>query len=378
MDLLPACVGADVHGMGSVRSRAAAAPRGVVQSGLPQQDVELLRRLLVGGYLVAAGTAALALFAPGGDRGNTGLLAVALAALAIAVVCAVGRRLPPVVIKQLAFSGAIVLSSALVVVARPLGPSPLYYLWPALTCGHFGTRRDAVVSSALLCVCLAAALPFAHEAQVPVITYVSVVTIFLFVIAGYQRQRARTSELTAELAVAAGHDVLTGLPNRATLAAELPRRLDEADRLGRLLGLVFIDLDGFKAINDGHSHSVGDELLRAVADRLLGAVSRMDLVVRHSGDEFLVLASVETRSELDGVRERVESIYDDPFTLSVGEVRIGGSVGAATYPDEARSSDELLTRADLDMYEMKRIRRESRLAAASRTRADAKPGLLAG
>ena len=305
---------------------------------------------------MAAGTGGLAFVMPGADRGNAGIGVVVLAALAISGTLALGRRLPQTAIKLIGFAGAILLASVLVVVARPLGPAPLYYLWPALTVGHFGNRRDAIASCVFLCVCFAAALPFAHDAQVPMITYVSVVSIFLVVIAGYQRQRARTNGLTVELAVAAGHDTLTGLPNRATLAAELPRRLDEAERVGRLQGLLFVDLDGFKAINDGYGHPVGDELLRAVAQRLLGAVAREDLVVRHSGDEFLVLTSVESHRDFDAVRQRVQSIYDEPFALSVGEVRIGGSVGAATYPDEAQSGEQLLTLADIDMYEAKRSR----------------------
>ncbi len=360
---------ADADNVERFRPWESTSRRAVVRSGLPQQDIQVLRRLLVVGYLFAAGTGALALVVPGQDRGNEGLVGVVIAALVVAGVLAVGKRLPEAVIKAIGFDGAILLASVLVAVARPLGPAPLYYLWPALTCGHFGTRRDAVSSSVLLCVCFAAALPFAHDAQVPVITYVSVVSIFLFVIAGYQHQRARTNAVTAELAVAAGHDVLTGLPNRATLAAELPRRLAEADRLGQLQGLLFIDLDGFKAINDGHSHAVGDELLRAVARRLVGVVSGEDLVVRHSGDEFLVLTAVGSHRDLDGVRHRVESIYEEPFALSVGAESIVGSIGAATYPDDAQSAEQLLTLADVNMYETKRHRadtaRNTRLASAS-------------
>jgi diguanylate cyclase (GGDEF)-like protein len=336
--------------------------RAVLQSGLPQQDTETLRRLLVAGYLTAAGVATFALLLPGSDQGNDGLLVVVAAALLGAGSMVAGRRLPPVAVRIVAFPGAIVLTSLLVVVARPLGPAPLYYLWPALTCGHFGTRREAAATSLMLCVCFGAALPFAHDAQVPVITYVSVVSISLLVIAGYQRQRDRTGELTAELAIAAGHDVLTGLPNRATLAAELPRRLEDAKRRERLLGLLFIDLDRFKSINDGYGHAAGDELLRAVAERLRRSVAQEDLVVRHSGDEFLVLTSIDTRRNLDGVRERVERVYEAPFALSVGVVHVSGSVGAAAYPDEALSGEELLSRADVDMYERKqqRRRRQSR------------------
>ena len=78
------------------------------------------------------------------------------------------------------------------------------------------------------------------------------------------------------------------------------------------------------------------------------------------------------------MRQRVQGIYDDPFTLSVGEVRIGGSVGAATYPDEARSAEELLTRADIDMYEAKRHRSgASRRSAPAREHAGARRDLLA-
>ena len=356
-----------------IRSRTPApGSRAVLHSGLPQQDMELLRRLLVAGYLTAAGIAGFAVLLPGSDQGNDGLLAVAVVALLTAFLLVAERRLSHTAVKVIAFPGSVALITLLVVVARPLGPAPLYYMWPALTCGHFGNRREARLTGLLLCVCFGAALPFTHDPQVPTITYFSVVSICLLAIAGYQHQRDRTGQLTAELAVAAGHDVLTGLPNRATLAAELPRRLAEADRLGRLMGLLFIDLDRFKEVNDGHGHAVGDELLRAVAERLRGVVSREDLVVRHSGDEFLVLTSIHTRTDLDSVRERVERVYGAPFALTIGSVKITGSVGAATYPDEARGGEELLSRADLDMYQRKQHRvRMPRGHSAARAHASA-------
>jgi len=359
-------------------SRAPAPGSGaVLHSGLPQQDMQLLRQLLVAGYLSAAAIAGFAVLLPGSDQGNSGLAVVAGVALLTALVLVAGGGRSDMVVKLIAFPGSVALISLLVVVARPMGPAPLYYMWPALTCGHFGSRREARLTGLLICVGFGAALPFTHDAQVPPITYLSVVSICLLAIAGYQHQRNRTGQLTAELAVAAGHDVLTRLPNRATLAAELPRRLAEADRGGRLLGLLFIDLDCFKEVNDGHGHAVGDELLRAVAERLHGVVSRDDLVVRHSGDEFLVLTAIDSRHDLESVRDRVERVYGAPFALTVGSVKVTGSVGAATYPDEASSGEELLSRADFDMYQRKEQRRQvPRGSSHERAGARLDPALL--
>src|SRR5271157_3053246 len=100
-----------MEGLGSTESTTA---RGVIHSGLPQQDVNLLRRLLIGGYLVAAGTGGLAFVMPGSDQGNVGLGRVTIAALAISVTLALGRRLPQTVIKLIGFAGAILLASVLV------------------------------------------------------------------------------------------------------------------------------------------------------------------------------------------------------------------------------------------------------------------------
>jgi hypothetical protein len=178
------------------------------------KNIDLLRRLLVGGYFIAACTTFLAVAVYESRPLNVGFLVLGAVNVACAVTLAFGRQLPDGVVKFFGISGAILFVSAAVVLARPLGPTPLYYVWPALNCGYFGTRRDARVASLVMSVAFAAALLLAHGAQVPVITYMSVVSFFLVVLVAVQYQAQRTDVLVQELAHAAATDGLTGLLDR--------------------------------------------------------------------------------------------------------------------------------------------------------------------
>ncbi|HEX7135308.1 MAG TPA: sensor domain-containing diguanylate cyclase [Iamia sp.] len=163
-----------------------------------------------------------------------------------------------------------------------------------------------------------------------------------------ERRRAE-----AELRRRAEHDDLTGVANRSGLLAGLARELGE----GRRVHLLFVDLDGFKAVNDVHGHRVGDAVLREVADRIRALGEPQDLVVRLAGDEFCVLLAA--RSDDDLARRRASAIGEAlarPYAAGTGTVRLSASVGwAASLPTD-RPAD-LLERADLDMYEAKRLRR---------------------
>lgn len=150
------------------------------------------------------------------------------------------------------------------------------------------------------------------------------------------------------------HDVLTRLPNRRCLLERLELSLQDAERNGTPLALLFIDLDGFKPVNDRHGHAHGDKLLQAVARRLRRGVRDADIVARMSGDEFVVLltglaspASVEVLA--NGLARRIARPFRIDGTMSL----ISASIGIARFPEHGRDSAALLQAADQAMYQVK-------------------------
>jgi diguanylate cyclase (GGDEF)-like protein/PAS domain S-box-containing protein len=151
-------------------------------------------------------------------------------------------------------------------------------------------------------------------------------------------------------------DPLTGLANRAQLAAALPQLLRDVERAGRKAAVCYLDLDGFKAVNDRHGHECGDVLLREVARRILACVRGNDIVARMGGDEFVVaLAAINERAELDIVLGRILASVAAPVELRQGLVAtVGTSIGVAIDPDHGRDAAALLELADQAMYAAKR------------------------
>jgi diguanylate cyclase (GGDEF)-like protein/PAS domain S-box-containing protein len=153
----------------------------------------------------------------------------------------------------------------------------------------------------------------------------------------------------------ANQDPLTGLAGRALLTAALEEGLRVAAQTDTMLALIFLDLDGFKQINDCHGHLVGDALLRAVGARLLGVVRSTDTVGRFGGDEFVVvLPSLKRRDTAKEVARKFIDQLSQPFVLPSGLHRISASAGLAFYPDHGNDSSTLLARADQAMYFAKR------------------------
>ena len=151
----------------------------------------------------------------------------------------------------------------------------------------------------------------------------------------------------------ARHDVLTGLPNRALVLERLTAMLSRAQRHGSHVGVMFIDLDGFKRVNDTHGHQAGDHLLLEVAQRLREAARAHDVVGRLGGDEFVVVAEITDPKDLPGLAARLVEALDDPFALQGGPaVRVRASIGVAS-DDGARPAGEVLRLADDAMYTAK-------------------------
>lgn len=173
------------------------------------------------------------------------------------------------------------------------------------------------------------------------------------IIEGYRNQRRR-EEAEEKIRHMASHDGLTNLPNRALLLDRLSRALAGARRNRSGAAVLFIDLDGFKPVNDTLGHEMGDLLLKEVAVRLGFCVRETDTVGRYGGDEFIVVLTDIT--ERDAVIRGADAINDtliQPFALDGRKIEISGSVGIALYPEDAAESESLIRIADDAMYAAK-------------------------
>lgn len=158
-----------------------------------------------------------------------------------------------------------------------------------------------------------------------------------------------------QLAYMAHFDSLTGLPNRALFFDRTRQAVSLAKREKRCCGFMFIDLDGFKGVNDTHGHEAGDQLLRLVAERIKGALRESDTVARMGGDEFaVILATLGMRNDAAHVAEKISSQLSQPFVIGQAVCSVGASIGISIYPDDADDVEALLHCADTAMYEVKR------------------------
>jgi diguanylate cyclase (GGDEF)-like protein len=185
---------------------------------------------------------------------------------------------------------------------------------------------------------------------------------------GQKRLRAENARLVRSLEAAsrrtataqriARHDGLTGLPNRLFLIERLQKAIAAASLRRRRLALLFIDLDGFKAVNDAFGHSVADRLLSAVGSRIAACVRNDDIACRYGGDEFVaLLTNLGDTSVPIGVSQKIRERIAESFTIAGHEIRITASIGLAVYPDEGDRWGALLSRADAAMYRDKAARR---------------------
>ncbi|HEX8961733.1 MAG TPA: diguanylate cyclase [Rhodocyclaceae bacterium] len=152
----------------------------------------------------------------------------------------------------------------------------------------------------------------------------------------------------------AQHDSLTGLPNRALLRERLLRAIAHAQRNGKLVAVIFLDLDDFKQINDSHGHDAGDEMLRVVAQRLTESVRREDTVARLGGDEFvLVLEELNGREGVPAIVAKIVDAVGRPVVFEGRELATATSIGVSFYPDHGSDPEELVKNADAAMYAAK-------------------------
>ncbi len=161
--------------------------------------------------------------------------------------------------------------------------------------------------------------------------------------------------LQEQLAHMAHFDALTGLPNRALFFDRTSQAVTLAKRENRRCGILFVDLDGFKNVNDTHGHEAGDQLLRLVAERLRSTLRASDTVARMGGDEFtVILATLKERGDAALVAEKILGRLSQPMAIGEAVCHIGASIGISIFPDDAEDAEKLLHGADSAMYEVKR------------------------
>lgn len=160
-------------------------------------------------------------------------------------------------------------------------------------------------------------------------------------------------EKEERLSQMAFYDSLTDLPNRSMLKSHLKKALSRARRKEHEVDIMFIDLDGFKSINDTLGHDVGDSLLKQVAERLIETVREEDLISRLGGDEFIVVFEETNKEEISGIAERILQSISTPFLIDDNNVTVTPSIGIAIYPDNGSDIEALVRNADKAMYYVK-------------------------
>jgi len=170
-----------------------------------------------------------------------------------------------------------------------------------------------------------------------------------------EAMRENAAEIASRMTYLAQHDILTDLPNRLLFEDRLSHAIALGHRRRQLLAVLFLDLDRFKDINDSAGHSIGDRLLKCVAQRLVACLRNSDSVCRQGGDEFVVLLSEVTQAADAGlVADKILSELNSPFHIDDHELRIGASIGIAIYPDDGASAGMLVRNADFAMYSAKK------------------------
>ena len=192
------------------------------------------------------------------------------------------------------------------------------------------------------------------------VTSLAVLVIALLTSLLDARLEARTAVLADSLTLAnqelthlALHDMLTGLPNRTLLADRIQQGIQAVKEQGGCFALMFIDLDGFKPVNDAFGHHMGDQLLREVGLRLREDLRSQDTLARIGGDEFVLMVQLTQPDDAMGLAERQVGLINRAFTVAEHELKISASIGIAIFPGNGSNPHELLMNADAAMYHAK-------------------------
>ncbi|MEU8817529.1 GGDEF domain-containing protein [Actinoplanes sp. NPDC048796] len=306
----------------------------------------------VGDVVLLAGTLLIAL-SPGTRTAPTRLL---LTAAGLYLGVDLGYNLLPYLLDYtiVARIGPLIVLGNALIVAAAMHPARAELSNPGPQAAVLHPARVLFLGLALMTTPLLTMLQSGFDHR-QIILIVFTTACAAFVLARFTTAVREQERTQAELAFQARHDPLTGLANRAVLTDRLGRLLPTADAP---VSVLYLDLDGFKQINDEHGHEAGDAVLRVVSRRLSAAVRETDLVTRLGGDEFVLLCPAAPPAEAVRLAERVLHDIAQPVTWNGLTLHVGASIGiAAETPGAETGATDVLRSADIAMYEAKRLGR---------------------
>jgi diguanylate cyclase (GGDEF)-like protein len=308
-------------------------------------------RVTVAMYLAGAVTIAATFAAPDpdtSDRTAMSVLGAVSLALGLGLLAAGPRR---VLVAKVAPIAGVLLLSTVIAVARPIGATPLFYLWPILLAAYYGSSRYLVATLAVFCTTFAAASAIAAPSD-DVAWLLFIGGVMSFTLAGVvvNRLKRRLDAVVDELRRTAASDPLTGLLNRRGFDVVFQRDLDRARRTGAPLSLVILDLDHFKAVNDRFGHAAGDDVLRRVGEALRSERRAGDALARIGGEEFAV---VLYDADADGALRFVERVAGSPLMSGGPAGPMSLSAGIAAAEEGADTPEGLMLAADRALYRAK-------------------------
>ncbi|WP_233235737.1 bifunctional diguanylate cyclase/phosphodiesterase [Bordetella sp. LUAb4] len=197
-----------------------------------------------------------------------------------------------------------------------------------------------------------------------IVATVAVLSVALITSVLDLRMEISTAQLSRSLAAANQelshlvlHDNLTKLPNRLLLGDRLKQAVEHAEAAKNQVAVMFLDLDGFKGVNDSFGHQTGDQLLVQVAARIRQSVRAQDTVARVGGDEFVLVATVDAPQDAAAIADELVRLIDEPLSINGHELLVTASIGIAIHPSDASTPDDLLKAADTAMYHAKSLGR---------------------
>jgi len=243
---------------------------------------------------------------------------------------------------------------------RPIRAAAAVLMGVAIVGMHYTGMAAANFPEGSVCAAIADGLSGSGLYYTVLVTTLAVMAVALLTSVLDARMQVRTAHLARSLTQAnqelvelSLHDALTGLPNRALLTERIDQAIRQADEQGGCFALMFIDLDGFKPINDAYGHHLGDQVLKAVAARLRADLQARDTLARIGGDEFVLLAHLQNPDDaLDMAALQVE-LVSRPFDMLDQRLAMSASLGIVVYPGNGQDAHELLRNADAAMYHAK-------------------------